>query len=100
MGGAGDVAGAAGAGAGAVDRLVHGGDHGGMLAHAEIVVGAPDRDVAAAAVIERAREGAGPPLQIGEHAIAALGLERVEPVLEKTFVIHHLDRPSQSAAGV
>ena len=44
VGGAGDVARAARAGAGGVDRLVHGGEHLRVLAHAEIVVGAPDRD--------------------------------------------------------
>ena len=48
VGGAGDVARAAGAGADGVDRLVHGGDDGRMLAHAEIVVGAPDGDLARA----------------------------------------------------
>ena len=42
--GAGDVARAARAGADRVDRLVHGGDHGRVLAHAEVVVGAPDGD--------------------------------------------------------
>ena len=46
MGGAGDVAGAAGAGADSVDRLMHGGEHHRVLAHAEIVVGAPHGDVA------------------------------------------------------
>ena len=44
VGGAGDVARAARAGADGVDRLVHGGEHGRVLAHAEIVVGAPDGD--------------------------------------------------------
>ena len=43
--GAGDVAGAAGAGAAAVERLVHRLEHGRVLAHAEIVVGAPDGDL-------------------------------------------------------
>ncbi len=44
--GAGDVAGAAGAGADAGRGLDHGADHFRMLAHAEIVVGAPDHDIA------------------------------------------------------
>ena len=39
--GARDVAGAAGAGAALVDRLVHGGEHGGMLAHVQVIVAAP-----------------------------------------------------------
>ena len=42
--GAGDVARAAGARAGGVERRVHGGEHGGVLAHAEVVVGAPHGD--------------------------------------------------------
>ena len=42
--GARDVARAARAGAGRIERLVHGGEHGGMLAHAKVVVGAPDGD--------------------------------------------------------
>ena len=46
MVGAGDVAGAAGAGAHAGRGLDHGADHLGVLAHAEIVVGAPDHDLA------------------------------------------------------
>ena len=72
--GAGDVAGAAGAGAAAVDRLVHGVEHGRVLAHAEIVVRAPDRDLAAAAVaIEGgAGEVAGVALEVGEDPVAAL----------------------------
>ena len=56
--GARDVAGAAGAGAAAVERLVHRLEHLRMLAHAEIVVRAPDRDLAGAvgAVMGGARE--------------------------------------------
>ena len=45
VGGAGDVAGAAGAGAAAVDRLVHGREHRRVLPHAEVVVRAPDGDL-------------------------------------------------------
>ena len=45
VGGAGDVAGAAGAGAAAVDRRVHRRQHRRVLAHAEIVVRAPDGDL-------------------------------------------------------
>ena len=58
MMGAGDVAGAAGAGADARGGLDHGADHFRVLAHAEIVVGAPDHDVARALrrVPDRMRE--------------------------------------------
>ena len=55
MGGAGDVAGAAGARAHLVDRLMHGGADDRVLAHAEIVVGAPHGDVADAASARNGR---------------------------------------------
>ena len=42
--GAGDIARAAGASPRDVERRMHGREHGRMLAHAEIVVGAPHRD--------------------------------------------------------
>ena len=66
----------------------------GMLAHAEIIVGAPDGDVVAEIVVERARELAGAPLEIGEHAITPLGAQRVQPALEELLVIHcHKSKP-------
>ena len=46
MVGAGDIAGAAGAGAHAGGDVDHGADHLGVLGHAEIIVGAPDHDLA------------------------------------------------------
>src|SRR5579883_320742 len=52
--GAGDVARAARTGTDSVDGLVHRGPHLGMPAHAEIVVRAPDRDVAPELVVIRA----------------------------------------------
>ncbi len=76
MVGAGDVAGAAGAGAHAGCGLDHRADHLWVLAHAEIVVGAPHDDVARPLrrVPDRAREASGEPLEIGEHPVAALVL--------------------------
>ena len=75
--GAGDVAGAAGAGAAGVQRFVHGADDGGVLAHAEVVVGAPDGDfvvpVAVGAHVGGAREAAGLALEVGEDAVVAGG---------------------------
>ena len=66
-------------GAGNVERIAHGLQHDLMLAHAEIVVGAPDRDLLGAAVAMVAGEGkiAGLALEIGEHTIAAFGLQLV-----------------------
>ena len=90
VGGAGDVAGAAGAGAHLVDRLVHGGAHLRVLAHAEIVVGAPDRHVADALFGEMVGGRIGPAaaLQIGENAVAAFVVERLKMLAETILVIH------------
>ena len=57
--GAGDVAGAAGAGAHAGRGLDHGADHLRVLAHAEVVVGAPDHDVSAPPANARSRAESG-----------------------------------------
>ncbi len=86
--GAGNVARAAGPGAAALDRLVHGGEHQGVLSHAEIVVGAPYRDLAARAVVIGTRKRPGPPLEIGEYPVASFRPQRVEPLFEEAFVIH------------
>ncbi len=88
--GPGDVAGAAGAGAVAFDRRVHGGEHVRILAHAEVVVGAPHGDLLALAaeVADRAREGAGLALKLGEDPVTPLGPEPVDLVFEKTLIIH------------
>ena len=85
MVGAGDVAGAAGAGAHAGRGLDHGADHLGVLAHAEVVVRAPHDDVARPfrGVPDRARETAGQPLQIGKHPIAPLVPQTGESAPEK-----------------
>src|SRR3954467_5576008 len=87
---AGDVAGAAGAGADAGGGLDHGADHLGVLAHAEIVVGAPDHDVALALrrVPDRMREPARDPLKIGKNPIPPLLMQGTEGALEKLGVIH------------
>ena len=70
-----DVAGAASTGTAFVQRLCHGGDDVGMLTHAEVVVGAPDRDIALAcrARMTRARKIAARACNIHEHTVAAFG---------------------------
>ena len=90
MAGARNIARAAGASARSVDRLMHGGEHFGMLAHAEIIVGAPHGHFPlAAGVMEPGfGEGARDALELGEHAIAALAPERIELILEEGVVIH------------
>src|SRR5437868_9942557 len=91
MMGAGDVAGAAGAGADTGCGLDHGADHFGVLAHAEIVVGAPDHDIPATLrrMPDRVREAAGDPFEVGENAVAPLVMQAVEGGTEKFAVIHH-----------
>src|SRR5207248_4060823 len=91
MMGARDITGAAGAGADAGRGLDHGADHFRMLAHAEIVVGAPDHDITATLrrVPDRMREAARDPFEVGENAVAPLVMRAVEGVAEKFAVIHH-----------
>ena len=93
--GAGDVAGAAGAGAHAGRGLDHGADHLGMLAHAEIVVGAPHDDVARPlwGVPDCARETAGEPLEVGKHPVAALVPEPGQGPREIRIIVHEFGSP-------
>ena len=80
MGVAADVAGAAGAGADLVQRLLHRLDDVRVLAHAEIVVGAPDGDRlgAIAAEAARVREAALGAQDVDEDAVAALVVKAVD----------------------
>ena len=88
--GAGDVAGAAGAGADPGRGLDHGADHLGMLAHAEIIVRAPDHDVARPfrGMPHRMREPAGDPLEVGENPVTPLIMQAAEGGTEEFAVIH------------
>ncbi len=76
------------------EDILHGRQHGGMLAHAEIVVGAPDGHFLGSAALgggamaQRQGEAAGQALQIGEDAIASLGLQPGDRIAEMLFVIH------------
>ncbi|MBX4159295.1 hypothetical protein K4A07_19420, partial [Lactiplantibacillus plantarum] len=57
-----------------VDLVVHGRQHIGMLAHAEIVVGTPDDDILLGSVLasaHRQRKLAAHALEIGEDAVAS-----------------------------
>ncbi len=91
MMGAGDVAGASGAGADAGCGLDHRANHLWVLAHAEVVVGAPDDDVAGAfrRMPHRMRETAGDAFQIGKDSIPPFVVEAIEGGTEKLAVIHH-----------
>src|SRR5262245_12196637 len=79
-----NVPGAARAGAHAGGGFNHGSNHLGVLPHPEIVVGAPDHDVAWP--LRRMPTSVRKPpcyaLEIGEHPISALGFERLNGARE------------------
>ena len=101
VGRAGNVARSAGAGAGPVDRLLHRRPDGRVLPHAEIVVGAPYRDVAAAGfrTADRARIGADRSLEVGENPVPAFRLETGDALGEKTFVVHSAESRGRRATS-
>ena len=88
--GAGDVARATRARAAGLHRVDHRRDDIGVLAHAEVVVRAPDGDFAhlAVLVVGGAGEGAAAALHLGEDAVVAFGLEGVELAAEVGVEIH------------
>src|SRR5690554_2648525 len=61
-----------------------------MLAHAQIVVGAPDGDLARlpAGAPDSARECADDPLQIGEDTIATFRMKLVNRLGKEPLIIH------------
>jgi len=80
--GASDVAGAARARAHTGCGLDHRSDHFGMLAHPEVIVGAPDDDVARPlrGMPDRMREAPGKPFEIGKDPVAVFVPEPGEGV--------------------
>ena len=77
-------------GARAFDLGLHGVDHDRMLAHAQIVVGAPDDDVLLGAVLAATnctRKLAAHPLQIGEDAIATFAADLIHRVLKGGLIV-------------
>ena len=86
---AGDIAGAAGAGAHPGRGLDHGADHLGVLAHAEIVVRAPDHDVLRPVrrMPHRMRKAPGDAFEVGKHAVAPLAMQPVERAGEIAAII-------------
>src|ERR1700737_2540657 len=83
-----DITGSAGARTHSPQRLFHCREHRRMLAHAEIVVRAPDGDLGADAVIESARKPTAAPFEIGEDAVPPLGVQCIEALSEEALVIH------------
>ncbi len=90
VGRSGNIARAARAGAGRVDRLVHGGKHLGMLAHAEIIVRAPycNRPRPLRRVMDRSRKFPLAPQNIGEYAVAPFDRQCVEGFLKLPLIVH------------
>ena len=93
---AGNVARAAGTGTEAVDRLVHGIDDIVVLAHAEIVVRAPDGDLAFA--VGKARRGPGKAsamaVQVDKDPVTPLAMDSLQRVF-KSFQVFHGDHRSR-----
>jgi len=58
-----------------------------MLPHAEIVVGAPDSDLASETMIKGAGKSAATPFKVGEAPVTALGTKRIKPLFEEAFVV-------------
>ena len=87
--GAGDVAGAAGAGAARRRRRAHRRDHVRMLAHAQIVVGAPDSDLLRGAIVVAQGNGMATddPLELDKMPIAVLGFQPVQLRTEMRGVV-------------
>ncbi len=91
-----DIARAAGACADIVQRLFHRLDHLGMLAHGEIVVGAPHRDrLGTVMAVEAARIGirALVAQDVDEDAVAAFSVKAVDRLVEDLVVIHRRIMP-------
>ena len=105
MVGAGDVAGAAGAGAHARGGVHHGADDARVLRHAEIVVGAPDHDVTRPLrrMPGHGGEAAHHTLEIGKNPVAPLLMQTIKGGGKEILVIHALcaffDCPRRSRQG-
>src|SRR5262249_4899117 len=86
----GNVARAAGAGAHAGRGFDHGADHLRVLAHADVVVRAPDHDRARAVRGMPGRVGKTPgdALEIGKHAVAPFLLQAGKPSGNETIIGH------------
>src|SRR3984957_18604877 len=70
--------------------LDHGADHFRVLAHTEVVVGAPDHDTARSLwrMPYRIGKTAGEALQIGKDAITPLAAQSGERVGKKVVIVH------------
>ena len=96
--GAGDVSGPAGARATGVNRLFHRLKDDRVLAHAEIVVGTPNRYVVRSAlpvgeaVMRGEGKGTGMTFQLGKNAVVAFPLQAFDGLAEFRLIVHGLLR--------
>ena len=91
-----DVAGAAAAGADIVQRLLHGGDDLGVLAHGEVIVRAPHcHRLGPVMAREATRVGERTLVaqDIDEDAVASLLVQPVDRLVEDVIVVHRRCRP-------
>src|SRR5580704_236133 len=96
---AGDVPRTAGARAHSRSRLDHCADHVGMLRHAEVIVRAPDHNLAGTdrRMPDRVRKLTGNPLQIDEITIAALVPKLVQGRSEQGVIVRAAKGPACEA---
>ena len=90
MVGPGDIARSAGAGAALVQRVMHGRQHIRMLAHAQIIVGAPDSHVVLMIAVMAARSGelARAAFQVCKYPIATFLAQGFQFLGKECLVIH------------
>src|SRR5215471_1267624 len=85
-----DIARATGSRPATIESLMHGGEHGRMLPHSEIVVGTPDCDFLLSAIGMKCRPGKPPclPLEVSEDSISPFPAKRFQPFAKICLVIH------------
>src|SRR6185295_8109890 len=91
MVGPGDVARAAGARSHAQRRLDHGAEDFRVLAHAEIIIRAPDHYLSwtSLGMPDSVRVAASYPFEFNEHSITIFAAESSQRVREVAIVVHH-----------
>ena len=95
--GAGNVAGPARTGAAFIDHAVHRLDHRRVLAHPEVIIGAPHSNLLGLAIDMAGglREGTAVAFQLGKHTVAPFAFDGVELAREESLIIHDRKSPSQ-----
>jgi hypothetical protein len=98
---AGNIAGTSGAGAAAVERLMHRREHCGMLTHSEIVVRTPNGHFTGTArmMVIGPWKGTGLTLKICKYAIPPFAMQAVKLLAEIGFIVHEEFPKVLSEAG-